>query len=107
MNQTIRFLIVLVTSLAVQLPMLESKIYAQTITEGNESFLMRQNMAIDERFQYFELKVDRQQKEQWSRELFMADVSHTMKIENIQAIELTEADFANNRSNNGIRLIEF
>lgn len=105
MNQTIRFIAVLGT-LAVQLLMLESRVHAQTLVENND-FLMHQNMAIDERFQYLELKIDRQQKEQWSRELFMTEVSQTMKIENIRAIELTEADFDNNRSNNGIELIEF
>lgn len=105
MNQTIRFIAVLGT-LAVQLLMLESRVDAQTLVENND-FLMHQNMAIDERFQYLELKIDRQQKEQWSRELFMTEVSQTMKIENIRAIELTEADFDNNRSNNGIELIEF
>ena len=93
--------------------MFESNAYAQVSIEDSGRLMLpqnmqnMQNMAIDGRFQYSGLKINRQQKEQWSREVFMTDVSQTMKIENLQQIELTEVDFANNRSNNRLELVDF
>lgn len=83
------------------------KAIAQTSKTGMENFMLRREMKIESQFKYSEIRVTQQQKEEWSDSLFEEGSSLSMRLENIEALGLSEDDLQNNNFDNGIEVIRF